>query len=391
MLNSLTVKGQHGPALAALKKSSMGESFKNMDDEASKDAKFLRLAEGRDAPLVTFAWRNVSMDVPIMKGGLFGFFECKSDKMRKILDGVSGFVEPGEVVYIMGPSGAGKSSMLDVLADRVKAQIGGVQWLNGEYKTELKLKELSKYVQQEESLLGALTVAEVFEQASMFYQPGPNRAELVDAVIEMLGLTNQRNTKIGDIFFRGLSGGQRRRVSLGIELIAQPSMLFLDEPTSGLDSASAFSIVSSLRRFAKATKTAILMTIHQPSELLFELGDKLLLLSSGRQVFFGPLREIEPHFLRLGFECPPRTSIAEWLLDLVNKDFGDTAVVDKCLDAWPNSKLKADVDEKLQELGVPTESHAVEVSLLNPLPYRTSQWLCTYALFKRGKGSLQMI
>jgi ABC-type Mn2+/Zn2+ transport system ATPase subunit len=112
----------------------------------------------------------------------------------------------------------------------------------------------------------------------------------------------------------GLSGGQKRRVSLGIELLAQPRMLFLDEPTSGLDSASAYAIMTSVRKYARATQTPVLCTIHQPSELLFELGDNLvccslwccgsaadpltdqLLLSGGKEVFFGPLNQIEPHF-----------------------------------------------------------------------------------------------
>jgi ABC-type multidrug transport system ATPase subunit len=128
-------------------------------------------------------------------------------------------------------------------------------------------------------------VRETFNAAAAFYvADASKRNELVEAVASMLGLHNQLNTKVGDVFFRGLSGGQKRRVSIGIELIAQPQMLFLDEPTSGLDSASAFSIMTSIRKYARATQTPVLCTIHQPSELLFELGDSLLLLSGGKQV-----------------------------------------------------------------------------------------------------------
>jgi ABC-type multidrug transport system ATPase subunit len=103
------------------------------------------------------------------------------------------------------------------------------------------------------------------------------------------------------------------------------------------DSASAFSIMESLRKVAKASGTNLIVTIHQPSELVFEMGDNLLLLSGGHQIYFGPVLEVEQHFNALGFRCPKRTSIAEWLLDLVNRDFGAALSVDRCVAAWPGS------------------------------------------------------
>lgn len=251
-------------------KGRLGEHDADIDD-VSKDANFINLSKGRTGQPVTFAWRNVTMEVPIKAGGFMGLFQHKTGRNKAILDKVSGMIEPGQgrsgatggsvsltcccaVLFIMGPSGAGKSSMLDALADRVSASVTGVQWLNGELKTPWGLKSVSKCtrgglyagigadshpcttkdVQQEDSLLGALTVKETFEAAAAFYvADASKRAELVEAVAQMLGLQNQLNTKIGDVFFRGLSGGQKRRVSIGIELIAQPQMLFLDEPTSG--------------------------------------------------------------------------------------------------------------------------------------------------------------
>ncbi len=103
-------------------------------DEEAKDAKYLKLSEGRDVNPVTFAWRNVTLKVPVKAGGFMGLCQRKTGKDKYILDKVSGFIEPGQVVYIMGPSGAGKSSMLDALADRVKASVTGVQFLNGQLK-----------------------------------------------------------------------------------------------------------------------------------------------------------------------------------------------------------------------------------------------------------------
>jgi hypothetical protein len=144
----------------------------------------------------------------------------------------------------------------------------------------------------------------------------------------------------------------------------------------------------------------VLCTIHQPSQLLFELGDALLLLSGGKQVYFGPLSGLEPHFNALGFVCPERTSISEWLLDLVNRDFGEHAVVDKCVNEWADSPTKHDLDAYLQRLNVPADAPPLKVCIacksvslaltdtqetfLNPLPYRTSQVSTTWALFKRG-------
>ncbi len=145
--------------------------------------------------------------MPVKTGGVFGFFERKTGEEKAILNGISGYIEPGQVLYIMGPSGAGKSSMLDVLADRVATPITGVQFLNGALKTSLALKSVSKYVQQTDTLLGALTVRETFECAAAFYvNDSSKRAPLVLAVADMLGLQNQLDVKVGDIFFRGLSG-----------------------------------------------------------------------------------------------------------------------------------------------------------------------------------------
>ncbi len=133
------------------------------------------------------------------------------------------------------------------------------------------------------------------------------------------------------------------------------------QPTSGLDSASAFSIMTSIRKYARATNTPVLCTIHQPSALLFELGDALLLLSGGAQVYFGPLAELEPHFNAMGFECPERTSISEWLLDLVNRDFGEHAIVDKCISEWLGSPAKRSLDANLLRLNVPAEAPPLKV------------------------------
>ncbi len=124
--------------------------------------------------------------------------------------------------------------------------------------------------------------------------------------------------------------------------------------------------MASLRRVAKATRTNLIVTIHQPSELLFELGDNLLLLSGGQQVYFGPVAGVEGHFNALGLQCPKRTSIAEWVLDLVNRDFGSSEVVDRCIGGWKGSEAQRALEETLDEMKVPRS--VAEAGELEPAP-----------------------
>ncbi len=363
---------------------SQAEEMKEKIDREAFDSTFLNLT--RERVQASFAWRDVSFTVPVKKGHLFNLVELKTGETKDILSQVSGFSRPGEILFVMGPSGAGKSTMLDALADRVKLPVAGVQWLDGKRKTETNLRLVSKYVQQDDCMMGALTVREVMNTAAALYvKESDKRDPLITATLKMVGLTEQSNTKVrrerkktnlscishskkvGDVFFRGLSGGQRRRLSIAIELLAQPSILFLDEPTSGLDSAAAFAIMASLRKVAKATSTNLIVTIHQPSELLFELGDNLLLLSGGRQVYFGPISNVESHFNTIGFSCPRRTSIAEWLLDLVNQDFGSLEVVNKCVAGWKGSEAQLALAATLDEMKVPKS--AAEAGQLESAPF----------------------
>lgn len=162
-------------------------------------------------------------------------------------------------------------------------------------------------------------------------------------------------------------------------------MLFLDEPTSGLDSASAFHVMSSLRHFAKATKTPLIVTIHQPSVSLFELADSLLLMSGGNSVYMGPLSKLIPHFSLLGFQCPSHISVPEYLLDLVNRDFGTHTeeTVAAIIKGWVSSDVKRELDAKLLELNVPLQAPR-DTAVVEPFTYRTDELTTTLSLLKRG-------
>eukprot|EP00186_Timspurckia_oligopyrenoides_P002527 CAMPEP_0182445364 /NCGR_PEP_ID=MMETSP1172-20130603/3509_1 /TAXON_ID=708627 /ORGANISM="Timspurckia oligopyrenoides, Strain CCMP3278" /LENGTH=650 /DNA_ID=CAMNT_0024641125 /DNA_START=139 /DNA_END=2091 /DNA_ORIENTATION=+ len=308
---------------------------------------------------VQFAWKDVNVQVPVKTGGILGIGQKDTGEKKSILNKVSGFVDPGEILYIMGPSGAGKSTMLDALADRVAVDVEGYQALNRLKKTPNGLKSIAKYVEQTDDMFGSLTVKETLDVAAGLYvKEKAKRESIVEEVIQMLGLTAQRDVKIGSPFFRGLSGGQRRRVSIGIELVGSPQLLFLDEPTSGLDSAASYYVMKELQNLVRTTNMTLIITIHQPSELVFEMADKLLLLSGGQTCYFGDAHKAGDYFTKSGFSCPPRMSQIEWMVDLINQDFGDTQTVWKCRDNWANSEEAKTCDRDVMERGCQTKEEA---------------------------------
>lgn len=260
----------------------------------------------------------------------------KTKATKKILDNVSGVVDGGTIMYVMGPSGAGKSTMLDALAGRLKGDVTGRITVDGEVLSHKKFVLMSKYVQQEDVHIPILTVREtLMYTASLYTSDSAEVKKRVDDAINLLGLEGQKNTKVGNFLLRGLSGGQKRRLSVGVELVAKPRVLFLDEPTSGLDSTSAFSVIDSLKQISRLSGTTMMITIHQPAERLYLKADSLLLLSGGRSAFCGPVTEAVEWMGQLGHKPPPMRSSSEFLLDLVNADFAeDSSQVSNILDKW---------------------------------------------------------
>jgi ABC-type multidrug transport system ATPase subunit len=179
-------------------------------------------------------------------------------------------------------------------------------------------------VTQSDDLIGTLTVNEtVYYSASLRLSSKIPRAEkksIVESTIREMGLMECRNTPVGNWHLRGLSGGERRRLSIALEILTRPRLLFLDEPTSGLDSAAAFFVVSTLRNLARDGRTVI-ASIHQPSSEVFELFDNLTLLSGGRLVYFGEAKAAREHFAASGFPCPALRSPSDHFLRAINADF----------------------------------------------------------------------
>lgn len=236
---------------------------------------------------------------------------------------------------IMGPSGSGKTTLLNVLAQRkasAKAHVSAEVLLNGQVPSESVFRKLSSYVENEDALIGSLTVQETLYFAAQLSLSGSvaaaERIRRINGLLQAFGLVNQANTLVGTLLKKGISTGQKRRLGVASQLISAPKILFLDEPTSGLDSAASFKVMSFVNQVAKSNNLIVIASIHQPSTATFELFDKLLLLSGGEVCFSGVVSEVKPYFDSIGFSMPPQINPAEFLLDLINVDFDSD--VDLC-------------------------------------------------------------
>ncbi|TXG73272.1 hypothetical protein EZV62_001851 [Acer yangbiense] len=243
---------------------------------------------------------------------------------KRLLQGLHGFAEPGRIMAIMGPSGSGKSTLLDSLAGRLSRSVvmTGNVLFNGK-KRRLDTGVVA-YVTQEDVLLGTLTVRETITYSAHLRLPNSYTKEEVsshvEATIMEMGLQDCGDRAIGNWHSRGISGGEKKRLSIALEILTRPRLLFLDEPTSGLDSASAFFVIQSLRNITRDGRTVI-SSIHQPSSEVFALFDDLFLLSSGETVYFGEAKFAVEFFAEAGFPCPSRRNPSDHFLRCVNSDF----------------------------------------------------------------------
>uniref|UniRef100_A0A8R7PAC3 ABC transporter domain-containing protein n=1 Tax=Triticum urartu TaxID=4572 RepID=A0A8R7PAC3_TRIUA len=242
-----------------------------------------------------------------------------------ILDGLSGYARPGEVLALMGPSGCGKTTLLDTLAGRLGPNMkeSGDIMING--CRQKIASRTSAYVTQEDVLMVTLTVAEAVHYSAELQLPDSltpaEKRSWADDVIKQMGLAAVAGTRIGGRVSKGISGGQRKRVSICIELLASPPLIFLDEPTSGLDSAASYHVMSRIAGIAKRNGTTVVAAIHQPSTEVFELFHGLCLLANGKTVYFGPASKAMEFFDANGFPCPLRMNPSDHFLRMINIDF----------------------------------------------------------------------
>ena len=290
----------------------------------------------------------------------FSVITEKGEKTKKtILKNITASFRPGRVTAVMGSSGAGKTTLLSLLAGDAgnmgaggngKSFIDGKITLNGR-STDLKqVSKLSGFVYQDDVILPTMTVKEAIMMSARLRLPKKTTEieiqERCDEMIRILSLQKCENTLIGSALSKGISGGERKRVALAMELIPNPSILLLDEPTSGLDTVNAYNVVSLLSDLAHQTSRTIIVTIHQPPSEIFHMLDDLLLLADGKVVYHGLAADAVPYFTALGHPCPMYTNPADFFfLELLgdirklNRD-SDRAgnLVEELCDAWSTSK-----------------------------------------------------
>ena len=254
--------------------------------------------------------------------------EVKSDAgVVTVLDDLSGFFEAGHLSAIMGPSGSGKTTFIDVLTGKKKTDgkwtVSGDILINGTKQSIESLKPVIGFVPQDDVVHEGLTVRENISFSAKKRMPsGTSSArirKITDDVMQALQLEPKQNMLVGNRVQsgEGLSGGQKKRVNVGLELAACPTILFLDEPTSGLDATASLVLVQQLKRMAKLGMT-IIMIIHQPRYSLFTLIDDVCLLGTGGKLaYIGPTINAKPYFEKLGLEMPPNENPADWMMDVL--------------------------------------------------------------------------
>ena len=321
-----------------------GDEKLDREDNSSENTNHAISGVAKNEAVFTFT--DVNYTIPYEKGE------------RKLLDNVQGLVRPGQLTALMGASGAGKTTLLNTLAQRINFGVVTGNFLVDGRPLPKSFQRATGFAEQTDVHESTATIREALRFSALLRQPKEVSIEekyaYCETIIDLLEMRSIAGATIGTIG-EGLNQEQRKRVTIGVELASKPELLmFLDEPTSGLDSAAAFNIIRFLRKLADSGQ-ALLVTIHQPSSVLFEYFDELLLLKSGgRVVYHGSLGKDSHHLIDY-FEkngakkCPPRANPAEYMLEAIGagnpdykgKDWGDV---------WASSPEHEERSQEIQKV-----------------------------------------
>ncbi|XP_055713086.1 ATP-binding cassette sub-family G member 1 isoform X2 [Phlebotomus papatasi] len=262
-------------------------------------------------PAVDLAFENLTYRVK----------EGRKSNAKVILKEVSGRLRSKELTAIMGPSGAGKSTLLNILSGYKTTNIEGSITMNGKERNLSLFRKYSAYIMQDNQLHANLTVEEAMTVAANLKlsskKPKTEKNLVIREILDTLGLQEHRTTMT-----RNLSGGQKKRLSIALELVNNPPVMFFDEPTSGLDSSTCFQCINLLKMLARGGRT-IICTIHQPSARLFEMFDQLYTLADGQCVYQGSTKQLVPFLSTLGLECPSYHNPASYVIEVSCGEHGD--------------------------------------------------------------------
>ncbi|XP_057331763.1 protein scarlet-like [Microplitis mediator] len=267
---------------------------------------------------LTLSWKNICYSVKVKKNEsyMMDFFRGRRMESINILNGVSGVVKSGTLMAILGSSGAGKTSLLATISRKIKKRTTGEILLNGKLFTRQLMSKISGFVPQEDLAIKSLTVQEHMEfMAKMKIDSRYRRvarSQKIDVLLLDLGLIELKNSKLST-----LSNGEWKRVSLAVQLLTEPKILFCDEPTTGLDSYSATVVIDALKNIASKGRIVI-CSLHQPASGLLDHFHKIYLLATGNVAFQGSLSEAISFFSSLGYNCPTIFSHAEFFVSLLS-------------------------------------------------------------------------
>ncbi|CAG9829456.1 unnamed protein product [Diabrotica balteata] len=261
--------------------------------------------------LINVGFRHISYSV--YDGILFGRTK------RKLLDDITGNFPGGQLTAIMGPSGAGKTVLMNILTGYATTGILGEVLVNDEQRNNVSFRKQSCYIMQNDDLQPLLTVLESMRVAAdlMLSTSKTDKDNKIKSILESVRLWNMKHTRTD-----ALSGGQKKRLSVALELLRDPQVMFFDEPTSGLDSLNSIRLVKLLKEMSKSGKT-IICTIHQPSATIFNMFDHLYVVSSGKCIYQGSPDNLLPYFEDFNLICPTQHNPADFLLEVASGDYGD--------------------------------------------------------------------
>ncbi|GAA5856240.1 hypothetical protein JCM8547_000835 [Rhodosporidiobolus lusitaniae] len=368
----------------------VGEEEVREDDGWGEDGE--EVFDDRVDPVAVAAEHEGEVDGSVLSWNNISIWVDTPLETRRLLDRVSGYIKPGKVTALLGASGAGKSTLLNVLAGRSVGVVRGTVRVDGT-EPDREFYRSTGYVEQFDLHDTPSSVREALEFSALLRQPASTprveKLAYVDQVLALLDLTHLQDAIIG-VPGAGLTSEQRKRVTIAVEVVSRPAILFCDEPTTGLDTKSALRVVKLLRRLAK-TGLPVIATLHQPSAEAFSLIDDVLLLQrGGKQVYFGPREVAVDFFLPAPTEENPNptstfTNPADFLLDVSkagvdvpDDELGTVGDLDKLANKWVASAEYRATKEELARFGCPSgpssgfnspsPAGAVEQKQRSPLP-----------------------
>lgn len=352
----------------------------NMDASAGKE-KMAEPAPG-DVRTVTIRLDDFALDIEKRA--------VRKQWTKTILKPLTAEFRPGSLNVIMGPSGSGKTSLLNGMAGRLKDDLStrykkfGAMTFNGAEPSQDVIHSICSFVtQDDDALLASLTVRETLRYAAGLRLPKwmskEQKIQRAEEILLKMGLKDCADNLIGNDLVKGISGGEKRRVTIAVQILTEPRVLLLDEPLSGLDAFTALSIVDVLRGLSHEGRTLV-VTIHQPrSDLFAHFGNVLLLARGGHPIYTGRAGDMLPHFAAQGYECPRHINPADFALDLITVDLqheareaASRAKVRKLIESWNSDMFRA---AQMGSIATPAE--------LGSLARKPSSLMSAYSILMR--------